>query len=63
MDIVEWRPLFTACPRRSEDHWGQNVTIVQNNPIVFRVKEKMLRQALTLPFGQRIIRRIRETAN
>ena len=63
MDIVEWRPLFTACPRRSADHWGQNVTIVQNDPIIFRVKEKMLRQALTLPFGQRIIRRIRETAN
>ena len=63
MDIVEWRPHFTACPRRSEDHWGQNVTIVQNNPIVFRVKEKMLRQAFTLPCGQRIIRRIRETAN
>ena len=44
----------------------QNVTIVQNDPIIFRVKEKkgkMLRQALTLPFGQRIIRRIRETAN
>ena len=63
MDIVEWRPHFTACPRRSEDHWGQNVTIVQNNPIIFRVKEKMLRQALTLLFGQIIIRRIRETAN
>ena len=40
MDIVEWRPLFTACPRRSEDHWGQNVTIVQNDPIIFRVMEK-----------------------
>ena len=40
MDSVEWRPHFTACPKRSEDHWGQNVTIVQNDPIIFRVKEK-----------------------
>ena len=61
MDIVEWRPLFTACTKRSEDLWGQNVTIVQNDPIIFRVKEKNAQKGFNPPIWT-ILRRTRETA-